>query len=306
MRWRIAFILSVAIAISYLDRQALLDRRRGDPEGHPAHQYRLRAAADRCSSPPTALMYAGGGALIDRLGTRRGFLVIMVALVARLRQPRRWRRGFWIARAQPVPARRRRRRRLPRRDQGRRRVVSRARTLDGDGHHQRRHGGRRRRRAAGSSPRSCSTADWRWVFFTCGAAGLLWTVVVVRVLPLARRPPRLSAAERALIGDVAADACRRGRRAIPGSACCAFARSGDSSARSSSPTARGSSTLLAAEVSLRRARLRREAGRLLRVDSVCRGRHRQPDRRLVLELAPHARPVGRRRAQDSRSAPARR
>ena len=33
-------------------------------------------------------MYAGGGALIDRLGTRRGFVVIMICVVARLRQPR--------------------------------------------------------------------------------------------------------------------------------------------------------------------------------------------------------------------------
>ena len=48
-------------------------------------------------------------------------------------------------------------------------------------------------------------------------------------------------------------------------------------------------SVLAAEVSLRRPRLRREAGRLLRVDSVRRRRCRQPDRRLVFELAADAR-----------------
>ncbi len=76
-RWRIALLVCAAIAISYLDRQSLP----------------VAIAAIQRDSPLTntqfgllnstfllayALAYAGGGVLVDRLGTRRGFLVIMV------------------------------------------------------------------------------------------------------------------------------------------------------------------------------------------------------------------------------------
>ena len=98
-----------------------------------------------------AFMYAGGGKLMDVLGTRRGFTVIML---------------FWslacashglaasvcYARPQPVPARRRRRRRLPRRHAGRGGVVPGAGALHRHGHHQRGHRRRDGRGAAADRP----------------------------------------------------------------------------------------------------------------------------------------------------------
>ena len=78
VRWRIAFILSVAIAISYLDRQALSIAIAAIQKEIPLSNTdfsRLQIAF----LAAYGVMYAGGGALIDRLGTRRGFLVIMIA-----------------------------------------------------------------------------------------------------------------------------------------------------------------------------------------------------------------------------------
>ncbi len=230
------------------------------------------------------LMYAGGGALIDWLGTRRGFVLIMIwwslacaghGLAARFR----------IARLQPVPARRRRRRRLPGRDQGGGRMVSRPRALDRDGHDQRRH--RDRRRDCAAAPRR----DHPHRQLALGLRRLRRGRSGVDGLVGARVPPA-GAASRAVAGRARDD--RRGvadaEAAIgPGDAvgvaADACARSGAGAGEVPDRRRVVLLPVLAAEVSLRRARLRREAGRLLRVDSLRRGRRRQPDRRLVLELA---------------------
>jgi ACS family hexuronate transporter-like MFS transporter len=77
MRWRIAFLVSVAIAVSYLDRQTL-------PVAIKAIERDIPVTNQEFSLLQTAflitygLMYAAGGRLMDFLGTRRGFLVIMV------------------------------------------------------------------------------------------------------------------------------------------------------------------------------------------------------------------------------------
>jgi ACS family hexuronate transporter-like MFS transporter len=74
--WGIALCLSVAIAISYLDRQALSVAVAAIQREIPLTNTdfsRLQIAF----LAAYGLMYAGGGALIDRLGTRRGFLLIM-------------------------------------------------------------------------------------------------------------------------------------------------------------------------------------------------------------------------------------
>jgi ACS family hexuronate transporter-like MFS transporter len=76
-RWRIAFLVSVAIAISYLDRQTL-------PVAIKAIEQDIPVTNQQFSWLQTAflityaLMYAGGGKLMDVLGTRKGFAVIMV------------------------------------------------------------------------------------------------------------------------------------------------------------------------------------------------------------------------------------
>ena len=77
MRWRIAILVSAAIAISYLDRQTL-------PVAVQAISRDIPLSNGQFSTLQSAflfaytLMYAGGGKLVDVLGTHRGFTLIMV------------------------------------------------------------------------------------------------------------------------------------------------------------------------------------------------------------------------------------
>ena len=75
-RWRIALLIAAAIAISYFDRQTL-------PVAIKAIQLEIPISNTQFSQLQAAfltayaLMYAGGGKLVDVLGTRMGFLLIM-------------------------------------------------------------------------------------------------------------------------------------------------------------------------------------------------------------------------------------
>ena len=123
-----------------------------------------------------AVMYAGGGKLMDVLGTRAGFLAIMVfwslacashglatsfgmLAVSRLLLGMGEGGGFpaatrAVAEWFPVHG-----------------------TLDGDGHHQRRHGGRRGGRAAADRARPHATPNWRWRLLPHRRwSASLWTV----------------------------------------------------------------------------------------------------------------------------------
>lgn len=77
MRWRIAVLASAAIAISCLDRQNL-------PVAIKAINKDIPLTNEQFSTLQSAflfafaLMYAGGGKLVDVLGTRLGLTVIMV------------------------------------------------------------------------------------------------------------------------------------------------------------------------------------------------------------------------------------
>ena len=75
--WRIALLVSFAIAISYLDRQtlpiAIGEIQRAFPISNS-----VKAFLDSAFLLTYGLMYVGGGRLMDHLGTRRGFLVIML------------------------------------------------------------------------------------------------------------------------------------------------------------------------------------------------------------------------------------
>lgn len=77
MRWRIAIMVSAAIAISYLDRQTLPVAVQAISRDIPLSNERF-SALQSAFLISYALMYAGGGKLVDLLGTRRGFTVIMV------------------------------------------------------------------------------------------------------------------------------------------------------------------------------------------------------------------------------------
>lgn len=77
MRWRIAVLVSAAIAISYLDRQTLPVAVNAIAKDIPLsnQQFSTLQSAFLFSY---AFMYAGGGKLTDALGTQRGFTVIMI------------------------------------------------------------------------------------------------------------------------------------------------------------------------------------------------------------------------------------
>jgi ACS family hexuronate transporter-like MFS transporter len=76
-RWSIAILIACAIAISYFDRQtlavAITAIQRDFPISNTEYS-RLQAAF----LIAYAFMYAGGGKLVDALGTRRGFVTIMI------------------------------------------------------------------------------------------------------------------------------------------------------------------------------------------------------------------------------------
>jgi ACS family hexuronate transporter-like MFS transporter len=77
LRWRIAILVSVAIAISYLDRQTLPVAIKAIERDIPVtnQQFSLLQTAFLITY---AFMYAAGGRLLDVLGTRLGFTIIMV------------------------------------------------------------------------------------------------------------------------------------------------------------------------------------------------------------------------------------
>jgi ACS family hexuronate transporter-like MFS transporter len=76
-RWRIALVVSLAIAISYLDRQTLPWAVSAIGRDIPISN-EVKAFLDSAFLLTYGLMYLGGGRLIDWLGTRRGFAAIMV------------------------------------------------------------------------------------------------------------------------------------------------------------------------------------------------------------------------------------
>ena len=75
--WKIALLVSVAIAISYLDRQTLPWAIKAIQEDIPFSN-QIKAGLDSAFLVTYGLMYVGGGMLLDRMGTRRGFLAIMI------------------------------------------------------------------------------------------------------------------------------------------------------------------------------------------------------------------------------------
>ena len=77
LRWRIALLVSFAIAISYLDRQTL-PIAIGEIQREFPISNSVKAFLDSAFLLTYGLMYVGGGRLMDVLGTRRGFLIIMV------------------------------------------------------------------------------------------------------------------------------------------------------------------------------------------------------------------------------------
>ncbi len=192
-------LICAAIAISYFDRQTL-------PVAINAIQREIPVTNTQYAALQTAFllayafMYAGGGKLIDALGTRKGFFVIMVwwslacashglatgfALLAVSRFLLGMGEGGGFPAATKAVAEW-----FPVRERSTAMGIINAGTAVG---------------AVIAPPAIAlviATLNWRWVFFLSGAAGLVWTIWWMRdYLPPARHP-RLSANEREVIAEV--------------------------------------------------------------------------------------------------------
>jgi len=77
LRWRMAILLTVAIVLSYLDRLTLPWTLSEIQHSYPFSD-QIKALFDSAFLISYGLMYLGGGRLLDYLGTRPGFLVVMV------------------------------------------------------------------------------------------------------------------------------------------------------------------------------------------------------------------------------------
>lgn len=199
LRWRISLLLAAAIAISYLDRQTL-------PVAIKAIQNDIPVSNTQFSQLQAAflaayaLMYAGGGKLIDVLGTRKGFLAIMVAwslacashglavsfgmlAVSRFLLGMGEGGGFPAATKAVAEWH-------PESERSTAMGIVNAGTAVG---------------AVIAPPLIAfvlATLDWRWVFYLSGAAGLLWTAWWLREYFPPALHPRLGTEERARIAEV--------------------------------------------------------------------------------------------------------
>jgi ACS family hexuronate transporter-like MFS transporter len=172
-RWRIAALIGFAITISYFDRQML-------PLAITAIQRDIPISNTRFSDLQAAflvayaIMYALGGKLIDAVGTRRGFLVIMLwwsiacashgfatgfAMLMASRFLLGMGEGGGFPAATKVVSEW-----FPVRDRGLAMGIMNAGTAVG---------------AVVAPPFIAAVllqASWRWVFFLSGAAGLIWSL----------------------------------------------------------------------------------------------------------------------------------
>ena len=212
LRWRIAVMVSAAIAISYLDRQTL-------PVAIKAIQQDIPISNARFSLLNTAflitygLMYAGGGRLLDALGTRRGFLVVMIfwslacashGLAVNLAMLAVSRLLLGMGEGGGFPAATRAMAEwFPERERSTAMGIMNAGTALG---------------AVAAPPLIAivlSAANWRWVFFLTGFIGLAWTFWWRREYFLPAQHPRLTEDERLHIFAGASSAARQGRTRGP-------------------------------------------------------------------------------------------
>ena len=199
LRWRVTLLVSAAIAISYLDRQAL-------PVAVAAIQRDIPLTNTEFGALSSifllayAFMYAGGGALIDRLGTRNGFLLIMLFWSLACAS-HGFATGFWMLAASrfllgmgegggfpaatKVVAEW-----FPVRERSTSMGIINAGTAVG---------------AVVAPPAIAAIilySNWRMVFVACGIVGILWTIWWMRAYYPPNKHPRLSTAERAHLADV--------------------------------------------------------------------------------------------------------
>lgn len=210
-RWQIALLLTVAIGISYLDRQTLAVAIAAVQVDIPITNTQF-STLNAAFLVAYALMYAGGGRLIDALGTRRGFFVIMLwwslacashglatgfAALAASRFLLGMGEGGGFPAATKAVAEW-----FPVTQRSSAMGMINAGTAVG---------------AVAAPPLIAlilSLSSWRWVFVITGAFGLLWTVWWLRDYHAPEVHPRLSEAERAELTETPMEAARS-ETAIP-------------------------------------------------------------------------------------------
>jgi MFS transporter, ACS family, aldohexuronate transporter len=199
LRWQIALLISAAIAISYLDRQTL-------PVATLAIQREIPINNTQFSQLHVAflltygVMYAGGGKLIDVLGARRGFVWIMLfwslacashGLAAGFGMLAVSRLLLGVGEGGGFPAATKAVSEwFPTRERSTAMGIINAGTSVG---------------AVIAPPAIAAIIQylgWRWVFFLCGAAGLLWSLWWLREYFAPERHPGLSKWERDEIEEV--------------------------------------------------------------------------------------------------------
>jgi ACS family hexuronate transporter-like MFS transporter len=199
LRWNMATLITAAIAISYFDRQTLpvaihaIQREIPVTNGQFSHLQAAFLAA-------YALMYAGSGKLIDVLGTRRGFLLIMIwwslacasqglassvpMLAASLFLLGMGEGGGFPAATKAMAEW------FPVGERSTAMGLMNAGTAVG---------------AVAAPPLIALTLlhlNWHWVFYLAGAVGLLWTAWWAKEYQPAALHPRLSAEERETLAEV--------------------------------------------------------------------------------------------------------
>jgi len=192
-RWHIAFLVSVAIAISYLDRQTLPVAIKAIEQDIPVtnQQFSLLQTAFLITY---AIMYAAGGKLMDVLGTRLGFTAIMIfwslacaghGLASTLITLAAMRLLLGMGEGGGFPAATRAVAEwFPVKDRSTAMGIINAGTAVG------------MIIAPPLIALVLSFASWRWIFFVTGAVGLLWTFWWRREYFPPEQHPRVSAAER--------------------------------------------------------------------------------------------------------------
>lgn len=192
-RWHIAFLVSVAIAISYLDRQTLPVAIKAIEQDIPVtnQQFSLLQTAFLITY---AIMYAVGGKLMDVLGTRLGFTVIMIfwsiacaghGLASTLVTLAAMRLLLGMGEGGGFPAATRAVAEwFPVKERSTAMGIINAGTAVG------------MIIAPPLIALVLSFASWRWIFFVTGAVGLLWTLWWRREYFPPEQHPRVSQAER--------------------------------------------------------------------------------------------------------------
>ena len=193
LRWRIAILISFAIAISYLDRQTLPVAIQAIGKDIPLTNQQF-SDLQSAFLLAYAFMYAGGGKLTDALGTRLGFTLIMafwslacashgLALSFAMLAVSRFMLGMGEGGGFPA-ATRAVAEWFPINERSTAMGIINAGTAVG---------------AVVAPPMIAivlSYTNWRWIFFITGAIGLLWTLWWRLAYYPPGDHPRLSKAER--------------------------------------------------------------------------------------------------------------